>query len=1600
MISSKLEENLKKKTEEENKKKTESLKNIKYGETKEQKSGNNNISDEMPKEENKKKNKLNIQNIILKMNNDSKAREDKRKENNKKNEGMTDTKNIKFDKTNYEDKLIKMREDNKRQNEAKKQIMLENESMISKNYISKDKKFSGEKIVAMEEERKQKEELRKQKIKENDFLSNLENKGKNKKIDVNEKINKMNKQKKSNDELLKQKIKEKDNMIKKEGLNLEKKDANKKLNEMNEENKLKNELHKKNIIEKDNMINIDGLNLEKIDANKKINEMNEEQQRKNASTSNPEKYEFGTKVKEAVIEINKNIQDNKSESESEDDEQPKSRIIPDPDKILEQNENITIYEYPNIRFTKQENGNCKTILMIGNSQDDLINILINILCNISFSDNIRYSINKNNDDNIKIYDIYSNNKKKVHNIKIISICNANQINDIFKENIINLFRDKIPRNKIHLVCFVFRENKIYLNENEKIFYKFIVNLFDLKDKLLFLISTKVENDNSNKNNKYSIHEFLNYNRFEFMSDENFKLSPEYLLINNKYIFENDENNWKNIEEKIQIIIDKLTSSGTILTEERKSIMELIFIYKEKNIIPKFSSFQNREKKIFIYYLIDRKKYLCEDSSDLSLRLINNTFKDESDVIYRTEQKINFFKNENISKYLYFFYVLSFDFNNLESAVITHCGMDDNETILLEQILTSKIKYLILNNNNIKDLTWLNKRQIYNNLSKLDLSFNNIENISFLSNCKFNNLRLLYLNSNKITNIESLKNNNFYSLEYLNLSDNEINSGIELFSSNFANISKELNLELISEGNQKILLFKYFLPNIEFKYIIEDKDVNDVLKNISFRGVQYLKLKGFDNDIFFLSNNTLKSLKEIDFIENNILDLSIFNNINFINLEKINIKSGSYISDYKCINKGFSSLNYFSKIYAKNLKIRYKDDKYECYVRFCNPELNVFFTNTDFLFNNSLLKVKELDIPISLFDVNGNANSLFSYETLKNRTLPFYKNIYSTKININYDKNKNLYKCYIELINPNLNSIFYFSDLHFFDDIDMFKNIENINLIDISDNIFEDIKFENFISPNLIRLENINIKNIKTISSLYKRNIICQKVECNSNLIEPLEDYDFTKVISDKKIKYIYPKFIEFYNDKLKYGYPNLAKVLEDYNYIKNDYNYLNVYDNPFCFHIKINEEIIKNINSLKNCINMDLSGFQFNENDLIFLKKDCFSSIIYLNLTNTNLKNINFITYDSLANLKRLYLNNNSIEDINLLKEENIKCKNLNILRLQNNPIRCGIETLKEKFFVDKCLYIKITSIIKKNDEFYLSLMFNNPLNKVNFNFYLDDIRALIDYNEKPKNGENESVSIYIDFYIKDLNNLWNIIDYEYTFFDLNSNYTSIKQLYNLNISIEELIEKEKIDKYFSLLLKNRENNFIYSLDMNEDNEIIKKVFKLAYKKGYNYIIELSEIDLFLCFDKIKFYYSFLNSDSLTNYNFERLSTLYEINLSNIEFNDINILCGNVPFINLKILNLSNNHIINLYQLKNAIFYDLEELNLKNDGIEDLNEIEISKYPFDKLVTLNLNDNNISAIEPIVHFKKLKYLYLKNNNIPTTSIMMIRECLLLRVCET
>ena len=51
------------------------------------------------------------------------------------------------------------------------------------------------------------------------------------------------------------------------------------------------------------------------------------------------------------------------------------------------------------------------------------------------------------------------------------------------------------------------------------------------------------------------------------------------------------------------------------------------------------------------------------------------------------------------------------------------------------------------------------------------------------------------------------------------------------------------------------------------------------------------------------------------------------------------------------------------------------------------------------------------------------------------------------------------------------------------------------------------------------------------------------------------------------------------------------------------------------------------------------------------------------------------------------------------------------------------------------------------------------------------------------------------------------------------------------------------------------------------------------------------------------------------------------------------------------------------------------------DGIEDLNQIEMENYPFKNLQVLNLKQNKIVKIEPILHFTNLRDLNLRGNKV-------------------
>ncbi len=396
--------------------------------------------------------------------------------------------------------------------------------------------------------------------------------------------------------------------------------------------------------------------------------------------------EYNFFILSKINEINKNIKKNQSESKPEIKEKPKSKIIPGSDTILEENKNFKIYKYPKVEFSQIESNNCKTLLMIGNAQNDFINSFINVYSNISYEDKIRYSNDLKENKVFITYNIKSKTQDKNYDIKIISVPNLDKDNTSLKKYLIELFENKIPRNKLHYICFYFKENKIELNEFEKAFYRFFINLFDFKDKLLFLISLN-QNDKHNINN-YSIHQFLNSNNYFIEEDE--YLKPEYFSIYNKTIFENDENNFNKLIENIRIIGKKIFSSkGEILSKEKIFMIDLVFFEKEDKFIQKYTNYKKREKIIIIYYLVDLKENFGEDLLKLILGLYNNFIRENQEYINLNDNRITYLNDDKTNQYIHLISKLSFHFNYIEYIAIQNCKIKVFSMISLEYLFSDK-----------------------------------------------------------------------------------------------------------------------------------------------------------------------------------------------------------------------------------------------------------------------------------------------------------------------------------------------------------------------------------------------------------------------------------------------------------------------------------------------------------------------------------------------------------------------------------------------------------------------------------------------------------------------------------------------------------------------------------------------------------------------------------------------------------------------------------------------------------------------------------------------------------------------------------------------
>ena len=170
-------------------------------------------------------------------------------------------------------------------------------------------------------------------------------------------------------------------------------------------------------------------------------------------------------------------------------------------------------------------------------------------------------------------------------------------------------------------------------------------------------------------------------------------------------------------------------------------------------------------------------------------------------------------------------------------------------------------------------------------------------------------------------------------------------------------------------------------------------------------------------------------------------------------------------------------------------------------------------------------------------------------------------------------------------------------------------------------------------------------------------------------------------------------------------------------------------------------------------------------------------------------------------------------------------------------------------------------------------------------------------------------------------------------------------------------------------------NNLNFSQNFNSEDEINKFFISPISKIGKRRLFQLIKSLIYL----IK-----LNIKYNANLNFSN----EEINLSNINFGQNGFeLLTQISFHNIIKLNLENNNIQNINNLKNLKLDNLQSLELYNNKIKEINIL--SKLNMNKIIDLDLEKNNIESIDILqkCNFEFLNFLGLSNNPIRDIKVL-------------
>ena len=335
----------------------------------------------------------------------------------------------------------------------------------------------------------------------------------------------------------------------------------------------------------------------------------------------------------------------------------------------------------------------------------------------------------------------------------------------------------------------------------------------------------------------------------------------------------------NKEKKLYESIYNLTKLDHLISGMAYGITSAFYFLYRKIIINQFNLRYNKERTEVSCEFVDFNP--ITNSLEKTNFILNLKLNERDIFIFNNKDLIDLIEDFNDK---YFCNLSAIDGLSVE---ITNRNIS-NEGFKKLCELNLKYHALILDGNNISDLTLLQNSDNIKFLEKLSLSKNQVNNINALFNLTFENLKELKLSKNKIQDISALDGVKMDRIEKLLLDNNGISDiksfeKMELENLTVLNLSKNniikiTPLENVALNNlKKLNLSNNNITDLSSFEIIELNSLE--ILNLSFNDTTEIYIK---KKVFF------PKLKHLLLNNNNIKEITIDGRLQLCNLYKINL----------------------------------------------------------------------------------------------------------------------------------------------------------------------------------------------------------------------------------------------------------------------------------------------------------------------------------------------------------------------------------------------------------------------------------------------------------------------------------------------------------------------------------------------------------------------------------------------------------------------------------------------------------------------------------------------------------------------------------------